>query len=99
MDCPICLQNLRCLQDLPGETRVLICAHKFHKDCIDKWLETKNTCPICKTEQKNDNEDLTEMQNRERLLGIESDLNLGYIERRDEINRQAVLQDKLELRY
>lgn len=92
MDCSICLQKLEC------EIKFLSCTHNFHAKCIDKWLETKNTCPICKTEQKN-NEDLNEMQTRERLLGIESNPNLGYIERRDEINRQSVLQDKLELRY
>ena len=24
------------------------CAHKFHRKCLEKWLETQDTCPLCR---------------------------------------------------
>ncbi|CAA3007261.1 probable E3 ubiquitin- ligase RHG1A isoform X1 [Olea europaea subsp. europaea] len=42
--CCICLDEYIEGQDI-GE---LDCCHKFHHDCIKKWLMQKNTCPMCK---------------------------------------------------
>lgn len=30
----------------------LCCGHEFHKKCIEKWLETSTSCPICRKECK-----------------------------------------------
>jgi len=42
--CLICLENFK-----QGEyTIILPCIHIFHSDCIKKWMEKKNVCPLCK---------------------------------------------------
>jgi hypothetical protein len=43
-NCNICLGPY----EIGDEVRTILCMHKFHKDCIDPWLRTKNICPICK---------------------------------------------------
>ncbi|KAK9916631.1 hypothetical protein WJX75_005132 [Coccomyxa subellipsoidea] len=41
--CPICLEDFS-----PGAVlHRLPCNHQFHRDCVDKWLTQKATCPIC----------------------------------------------------
>jgi hypothetical protein len=42
--CAIC-------QDINPKTnvsRVLICKHKFHIECIELWLSKNKNCPICR---------------------------------------------------
>lgn len=44
--CSICMEDFaegNVLRSLP-------CAHRFHRDCVDKWLKQKATCPICQRE-------------------------------------------------
>lgn len=41
--CTVCCEQLQ-----PGElVKSLPCAHKYHGDCIDQWLQVKAVCPIC----------------------------------------------------
>lgn len=43
-DCPICLDEL-------NECIMLDCGHKFHTECMNKWLEEQSpeaTCPLCR---------------------------------------------------
>lgn len=40
-----------CLGDYQAEDRlqhIPACGHTFHMDCIDLWLATHTTCPLCR---------------------------------------------------
>ncbi|CAI5526363.1 unnamed protein product [Closterium sp. Naga37s-1] len=40
-----------CLGDYDEGERIKLlppCGHRFHADCIDLWLSSKSTCPICR---------------------------------------------------
>lgn len=43
--CNICFSSYCC-----GEYKRTIpsCKHVFHKKCVDKWLKTNGTCPLCR---------------------------------------------------
>ncbi|KAH3785014.1 uncharacterized protein LOC127842311 isoform X2 [Dreissena polymorpha] len=43
--CHICLEHY----NTGDELKTLPCFHDFHPVCIDKWLETYPTCPVCRT--------------------------------------------------
>jgi hypothetical protein len=40
-ECTICFRLLYDVMMLP-------CSHSFHLKCIGKWLNTNNTCPLCR---------------------------------------------------
>ena len=37
-----------CLLEIKSGMKVLPCAHKYHRHCIDKWLSFKRNCPTCR---------------------------------------------------
>ncbi|XP_012784521.2 E3 ubiquitin-protein ligase RNF133 [Ochotona princeps] len=42
--CVVCFELYK-----PNDTvRILTCKHFFHKNCIDPWILTHGTCPMCK---------------------------------------------------
>ena len=61
-DCSICLEAVTSRT----ETKTA-CGHVYHKKCLSKWLETKYTCPCCRTELK---EKRISAQEHHRLLII-----------------------------
>lgn len=47
--CPVCFE------DVQFNTRhKTSCGHVFHSECIRKWFESSDECPICRTEQLED---------------------------------------------
>jgi len=42
--CAICMENYA----EGDQLRVLPCRHEFHTACADKWLEIRDTCPLCR---------------------------------------------------
>lgn len=43
--CSICQDELK----QTDRIRRLQCHHIFHQDCIDKWIELRNLCPLCQS--------------------------------------------------
>ena len=41
-ECPICYENIR------YPSCIIPCNHMFCEPCINKWLMTKQTCPVCR---------------------------------------------------
>ncbi len=47
--CSICLENFsKSTIELKDEEFCTPCNHKFHHDCIKKWFDKKDDCPLCK---------------------------------------------------
>ncbi|KAE9457704.1 hypothetical protein C3L33_10369, partial [Rhododendron williamsianum] len=46
-ECAVCLSML---EDDEMARLLPNCKHTFHAECIDKWLGSQSTCPICRTE-------------------------------------------------
>lgn len=43
-DCTICLEILT----RGNSKRKLLCAHRYHADCIESWASKRNACPNCR---------------------------------------------------
>ncbi|EEC72835.1 hypothetical protein OsI_06563 [Oryza sativa Indica Group] len=45
--CSVCLEDVR-----GGETvrRLPACGHLYHAACIDAWLRSRTTCPLCRSD-------------------------------------------------
>lgn len=44
--CVVCQEKFQCGDNVTG----LPCEHRFHRKCVVPWLESHNTCPICRFE-------------------------------------------------
>lgn len=59
-NCVICLERFASIPD----SIFLPCGHNFHKECIESWIRSKQTCPICRINiaQPNENVPVREVQ-------------------------------------
>ncbi|XLS49174.1 hypothetical protein HN51_009851, partial [Arachis hypogaea] len=77
-ECVICLEELR-----EGETVKMIphCKHVFHPNCIDTWLLTHVTCPVCRCPKVCEEEENDEGETRIRREVVEIQLQESQTER------------------
>ncbi|KAK2361647.1 RING/U-box superfamily protein [Trifolium repens] len=47
LECAICLLEF---EDDSMLRLLTICCHVFHQECIDLWLQSHKTCPVCRTD-------------------------------------------------
>jgi hypothetical protein len=54
LECAVCLEEFE-----PGETGRTLpkCGHHFHLDCVDMWLHSHSTCPLCRARVPPDDDD------------------------------------------
>ncbi|KAK8485681.1 hypothetical protein V6N11_038002 [Hibiscus sabdariffa] len=45
LECAVCLNEF---EDHETLRLIPICSHVFHPDCIDAWLSSHSTCPVCR---------------------------------------------------
>lgn len=51
-ECVICLEEY----EVGGVVKELPCKHRFHGDCVEKWLGIHGSCPVCRYEMPFDEE-------------------------------------------
>tara|TARA_B110000285_G_C14806279_1_gene459860 strand:+ start:338 stop:661 length:324 start_codon:yes stop_codon:yes gene_type:complete len=44
--CAVCCEQIK----LQTKGMFMPCGHIYHPDCLKPWLETNNSCPICRFE-------------------------------------------------
>lgn len=44
--CAVCLEGMK---DGEAARRLPTCSHAFHASCIDMWLDSHATCPVCRS--------------------------------------------------
>ncbi|KAL5783302.1 hypothetical protein ACOSP7_008331 [Xanthoceras sorbifolium] len=85
MECAVCISRFddtEILRLLPK------CRHAFHINCIDKWLESHSSCPLCRYKFNVDDLESFAYLNSSRFLGnpsnLTEDLNLELVVQREQ---------------
>ncbi|EJW03762.1 hypothetical protein EDEG_01957 [Edhazardia aedis USNM 41457] len=61
--CPICYVHI-------DEGKKIWCGHEFHKECLKKWIESSDACPICRRGLFKNSEEVTFTAGDEVITGI-----------------------------
>ncbi|KMZ74857.1 hypothetical protein ZOSMA_121G00310 [Zostera marina] len=46
LECPVCLEDFE--EEDIGRS-LPVCEHSFHVKCVDMWLKSNSTCPVCRS--------------------------------------------------
>ena len=77
--CPICIGDLKVTRHTPK----LDCGHQFHQCCLEKWKNTRATCPMCRQ--------LLELPKEHfRATLVIEDVRLGVTESRHTLSQQTL---------
>jgi hypothetical protein len=60
-DCVICLDEL----EVGGVAKEMPCKHRFHANCIEKWLGIHGSCPVCRYKMPVEEEDVGKKRDEE----------------------------------
>lgn len=44
--CTVCCEHI----NIGSKGMFMPCGHIYHPDCLKPWLETNNSCPVCRFE-------------------------------------------------
>ncbi|KAL4382894.1 hypothetical protein GQ457_15G004860 [Hibiscus cannabinus] len=72
-ECVVCLGEWR-----PKEfAKEMPCKHKFHGECIEKWLKIHGSCPVCRHKMPVDDEEMGRKRGEEREIWVRFSFNNG----------------------
>ncbi|KAF4388881.1 hypothetical protein CsatB_019013 [Cannabis sativa] len=60
-ECVICLDEFQA----GGVAKEMPCKHRFHGDCIGKWLKLHGSCPVCRFKMPEEQEDMRKKRDQE----------------------------------
>ena len=59
VQCSICMEMID-----RTDKKTLNCNHDFHADCVNRWLRSNDTCPLCRAPQREEEPDRTTYSSR-----------------------------------